>query len=294
MRAGILVFIGFLISNQSCQTAGRFENPWISESLGLAHHYYLEGKFADFSLAMKAILTESSDSLERRNILDLFRQIQAQHQGQVIPVDWNLPSEMSDLELVITQNSNPRFTEYGVTLSFRTKQARELQLLKLTPRGEAPILDYEGRIGELERNVSPDKESGVSWRFSRFCNAPLGEGLYELKAVLKGMQPLNAWFVLTEHKLEPNPSLLARKSSFTSTKFEVFQFSSRNVPMISTLVRRKGFVEDQVNSELLPRYKAGGMSAEGETLHLDQDRTHRFGDLILHHKIHSEVHLDPR
>ena len=167
-------------------------------------------------------------------------------------------------------------------------------MLKLIPWGEGPVLDYEGRIGELEKIGLKDNRVGILWKFSRFCNAPLGEGLYEIKASLTGMGQLNGWFVLTQDKMEPNPSLLARKSALLKSNFEVFQFSSPNLPMISTLVRRRDFVEDQLSSEQLPRYRAEGMIRAGETLHLDQDRTHRFGDLLLHHKIHSEVHLDMR
>lgn len=294
--------------------AGRFENPWISERLGLAHYYYLEGKFDEFSKMMKEILMSTSgDSLERRNILDLFRQVQAQLGESPVPVDWKLPSQILDLEFKTSENSNPRYTEHVAELSFQSDPDFSLEVLKVAPFKGQPILDYEGRIGELERVESSTGSGAVKWNFSRYCNAELGEGLYEIQLGFQGGEPLSAWFVLTKPRRRGNPSLLARRSSWTRSSFEVFQFSSRGVPIISTLIRRRDILGRRGPSDFFAAHIPGGefvgngaMEAtmkrhflEGsnqgngaEVLHLDQDRTHRFGDLIIRHQIHSEVPLD--
>jgi hypothetical protein len=299
--------------------AGRFENPWISQKLGLAHHYYLEGKFQEFSLMVKSILETSSDSFERRNVLDLLNQVQENLGGGSLPVDWTLPSEFSSLEMRTLKNSNPRYTEHLVELEAAIPDSVEVEGFKLIPRGGTPILDYAGGIGEVQRLKDPQKKGWVRWNLSRSGNNPLPEGLYEIQAKLKGKEALNGWFILTEGRGQTDPSLLARKSSWGHTRVEFFQVSGHGAPKISTFVsHREVFTQSQpvfpleerltemyrkaVEREILVVDPVRSQSwktpspygGEGRILQLNHRRVHRFGDLILRQQVSSEVHLDER
>ena len=185
-----------------------------------------------------AIRDASGDPEVTRSGIALLEQLYLARGGQPIPVDWKLHPHLDRLKVSVVRRESAYWTEYGLRVWGKQKEAGSVQQIRLTDaRGEV-VLDRNAQRGTWW--TAEDAEDGPEFEIAFWENshAP-ADGLYDLHVEFTDGSQWDAWLILSGTAASATPSMAApHADQVFRTSRPQFEFPDFRTPEYMPFERR--------------------------------------------------------
>lgn len=209
-------FAGAAIAQRGETLNNRYFGSESNARLEDAHRAFLEGKYAEMSLALKDVLSELDlDDATRLNALDLLDQAyQDAGSGRALS-EWKVPNGMTQLR-VTTRHTESRYgTEYRVIVKGDLAARGLVTQIRMASPSGLVLVDRAQGVGQWMEDKDEDGEH-VRMK-SETRREPPPAGVYFLEFGLANGETVRTYVILNHHAASTAPEVLYPQPDATVT-----------------------------------------------------------------------------
>ncbi|MHB8877228.1 MAG: hypothetical protein ACYC8T_26315 [Myxococcaceae bacterium] len=197
-----------------------------------AHERFRAGDFAGTARAVKQGLMDAADAHDaaaQSNLLELLDKVFEVRKGAPLPVDFEVPPELSRLRVLARHGEDARDGKswYQLDLGAEAKPGT-LRNIRIERYPSTVLIDKRAGIGAWEE--TPEGPSLDIWGASECGQTPVPDGLYLITIEIEGKPKVSGWFALNHHSSSALPYLNAPTPGSEQGATPVFQWEDFRSP----------------------------------------------------------------
>ncbi len=222
-----IVSLSLLALPLAVEAGGFFGTKSVEDPVTQAHEAFLKKDYARMSSKIRSALQSSPrDPAVKENLFGLLRKTVAALGIESLPIDWSVPSELSNTRIVFR-----RFAQDSIkyTIAFQgdgpTETDSGIQKLQIIKYPDQVIADRETGVGEWYSKLDQGANSTFELKSTPSMTRP-ETGLYLLNIGLKNGKQVDGWFIVDDESFSgESPELLSpANGEVTSNPTPVIQW----------------------------------------------------------------------